>query len=298
MVFRALAQIATGQGVEEKDGAYLLSGGQARASRDGDWSETYVCNLFDWHLKEQETMPWLAGAAQWIFKDFSTPGRPDNPVPRMNQKGLLERDLTAKESYYVFQSWWAEKPMARISGHSWPIRWGAAGEAKMVKVYSNCATAELFLNGRSCGVRRRNGQDFPAAGLRWQAPFQAGENHLRVVAQQGSVAVEDEIRFQYQTEPWGKPASLALESTGRERDVVTLRARLLDAQGVPCLDARNVVRFAVAGDARLIDNLGTAGGSRQLELANGCASIKLRLTRARAVASVSSAGVASGFFTI
>ncbi|HEV3202569.1 MAG TPA: glycoside hydrolase family 2 TIM barrel-domain containing protein [Bryobacteraceae bacterium] len=84
---KVLARIATGQGVEEKDRAYLLTGGQARASKDGDWSETYICNLFDWHLKEQETMDWLAGSAQWVFKDFSTPLRPENPIPRMNQKG-------------------------------------------------------------------------------------------------------------------------------------------------------------------------------------------------------------------
>jgi beta-galactosidase len=40
------------------------SGGQARVSKDGDWSETYACNLFDWHLKTQETLPWLTGSAQ------------------------------------------------------------------------------------------------------------------------------------------------------------------------------------------------------------------------------------------
>ena len=45
--------------MEEKNRAYLLTGGQTRASKDGDWSETYICNLFDWHLKEQETMDYL-----------------------------------------------------------------------------------------------------------------------------------------------------------------------------------------------------------------------------------------------
>ena len=63
-------------------------------SKDGDWSETYLCNLVDWHLKEQETMPWLSGTAYWPFKDFSTPVRPDNPIPYMNQKGVVERDFT------------------------------------------------------------------------------------------------------------------------------------------------------------------------------------------------------------
>src|SRR5215469_3940400 len=127
-----LSKIATGQGTDERGLDYLLTGGQARASRDGDWSETYICNLFDWHLKEQETMPWLTGAAQWIFKDFSTPERPENPVPRVNQKGLVERDFTPKEGYYVFQSYWTDKPMAHIYGHSWPVRWGDEGEQKMV----------------------------------------------------------------------------------------------------------------------------------------------------------------------
>jgi len=295
---KVIAQIATGQGVEEKDRAYLLTGGQARASRDGDWSETYLCNLFDWHLKEQETMDFLAGAAQWIFKDFSTPDRPENPVPRMNQKGLLERDLTPKEGYYIFQSYWAQEPMARIYGHSWPIRWGEPGENKMVKVYSNCPEAELFLNGRSCGVKRRNSQDFPAAGLRWQVAFQAGENRLRAVARKNGREVADEIGFRYQTEKWDKPAVLALEETARGGGLVTLEARLADARGIRCLDARNVVRFRLAGDGELLQNLGTARGSRKVEMYNGRAVIRARLGKGEGVVSVSSEGVATAFHTI
>jgi beta-galactosidase len=60
----AMTKVAAGQGTDERGLDYLLTGGQARASKDGDWSETYICNLFDWHLKEQETMPYLTGAAQ------------------------------------------------------------------------------------------------------------------------------------------------------------------------------------------------------------------------------------------
>jgi beta-galactosidase len=293
-----LARISTGQGVEEKDRAYLLTGGQPRASRDGDWSESYICNLFDWHLKEQETMPWLAGAAQWAFKDFSTPGRPGNPVPCMNQKGLLERDLTPKEGYYVFQSYWAEKPMAHIYGHSWPIRWGQPAESKMVKVYSNCPTAELFANGESRGVKQRRSRDFPAAGLRWQVPFQPGENRLRVVAHKDGVEVTDEIRFRYQTEQWAQPAQLALDEAGRAGGVVTLEARLLDARKVPCLDARNVVRFKLAGDGNLMQNLGTTGGSRQVEMYNGRALIRVRIPKGEAVVSATVEGVPTALRTI
>jgi beta-galactosidase len=292
---KVIASIATGQGTEEKDRAYLLTGGQSRASRDGDWSETYICNLFDWHLKEQDTMDWLAGSAMWVFKDFCTPLRPENPVPYVNQKGVVERDLTPKEGFYVFQSYWAEKPMARIYGHSWPIRWGAAGEGKMVKVYSSCGSAELFLNGKSCGVKQRNSQDFPAAGLRWIVPFQAGENHLRVIAKKGAVEVVDEVRFHYQTEKWGKPAKLVLEPKVRAGDVVTLEARLLDAKGLQCLDARNAVRFAIAGDGELVENLGIAAGSRKVELANGRATVRARLKKGEAVVTVAAEGLPTAF---
>jgi beta-galactosidase len=290
---KVIASISTGQGTEEKDRAYLLTGGQARASRDGDWSETYICNLLDWHLKEQETMDFLPGSAMWVFKDFCTPLRPENPVPRVNQKGVVERDLTPKEGYYVFQSYWSEKPMARIYAHNWPIRWGAPGEGKMVKVYSNCASAELFLNGKSCGVKQRNSQDFPAAGLRWIVPFQAGENHLRVVAKKGTAEVTDEIRFRYVTEKWGKAAKILLAAQGSR-----IEARLVDADGRQCLDARNVIRFGIAGDGELVCNLGTAGGSRKVELANGRATIQARLTKGEAVVSGSVDGIPTAFVTV
>ena len=162
-----LTNVMTGEGTAEAGSAYRPVGGKARASRDGDWSESYMINLFDWYLKEQESMPDLTGTAQWIFKDFATPLRPENPVPRVNQKGIVERDGTPKESYYVFQSYWSEKPMIHIYGHTWPVRWGKSDEEKLVKVFSNCSEVELFVNGTSFGVKHRGISDFPAAGLRW-----------------------------------------------------------------------------------------------------------------------------------
>jgi beta-galactosidase len=51
----------------------------------------------------------------------------------------------------------------------------------MVKVYSNCQQVELFVNGQSAGVRQRDSQNFPAAGLRWLTPLREGKNTLRAV---------------------------------------------------------------------------------------------------------------------
>src|SRR4029077_17453750 len=143
------------------------------------------------------------------------------PIPKMNQKGIVERDLTPKEGYYVFQSYWSEKPMVHIYGHTWPVRWGDDGEQKLLKVYSNCETVELFVNGQSQGVKKRNSQDFPAAGLRWMVKL-SPENHLRAAGRKGPQTVEDEISFRYQTQKWGKPTQLQLREAGRKGDLVTI----------------------------------------------------------------------------
>jgi hypothetical protein len=295
---KMLGDVATGQGTAEKGLAYKATGGKARASKDGDWSETYICNLFDWHLKEQEQMRGLTGSAQWIFKDFATPLRPENPVPRVNQKGVVERDLTPKEGYYVFQSYWAEKPMVHIYGHTWPVRWGAAGEPKLVKVYSNCPEVELFVNDRSAGTRKRQSADFPAAGLRWMVPLDEGSNRLRAVGRKDGVEVGDAITVAYQTAKWGTPAALAPRQVGQRDGLATLEALLSDGSGTPCLDAANVVRFAAAGDGTLCDNLGTSIGARVVQLYNGRAQIQVRLTGSRADVSVASAGIPTAFCTV
>ncbi|MEI8041369.1 MAG: glycoside hydrolase family 2 TIM barrel-domain containing protein [Verrucomicrobiota bacterium] len=293
-----LGQVATGEGTAETGKAYKSSGGKARASKDGDWSESYIINLFDWHLKEQEQMPNLTGTAQWIFKDFATPLRPENPVPRVNQKGVVGRDGTPKESYYVFQSYWADKPMIHIYGHTWPLRWGKPGEEKLVKVFSNCREAELFVNGTSMGVKQRNVTNFPAAGLSWKVKLDEGPNTLRALGRSAGGEVSDEVSVGYQTTAWSKPARLVLKEIARTNRVATIEARLLDQAGVPCLDAANLVRFGLAGDGQLLDNLGTSTGSRAVQLCNGRAQISLKLSGSQAVASVSSDGLETVFCTL
>jgi len=279
-------KVETGKGTAEKGKAYKLAGGKVRMSKDGDWSESYMCNLFDWHLKEQEDMPWLTGSAAWIFKDFATPLRPENPVPRVNQKGVVERDGTPKETYYIFQSYWAEKPMIHIFGHGWPVRWGEAGKEKEVKVYSNCAEVELFVNGKSVGVKKRNVSDYPAAGLHWNVKLNEGTNQLRAVGK----GVSDELTVGYQTKKWSKPAKLKLEEIAQKDGIATLEARMLDTNDVPCLDCSNIVRFGLNGDGRLIDNLGTSTGSRVVQLCNGRATIQCEITNYKVCVSVSSEG--------
>jgi beta-galactosidase len=295
---RFMEQVITGGGTAETAHAYKSDGGSPRASKDGDWSESYICNLFDWHLKEQEQMTNLTGAAQWVFKDFATPLRPENPVPRVNQKGVLERDGTPKEAYYIFQSYWAEKPMIHIFGHAWPVRWGRTGAARTVKVFSNCSAVELFVNGHSAGVKQREVAAYPASGLHWEVEFTAGQNTLRAVGNPAGNQIVDEIQVAYQTTPWGEPVELTVQQVAQTNGIAMVEARAFDRSGVRCLDAANLVRFGLTGDGELLDNLGTASGSRSVQLSNGRAQIGVRLTGRKAIASVTSAGLPTQFLEL
>lgn len=286
-----LAAIKTGDGGDERAGDATFYGGKARVSKDGDWSESYQSNLIDWHLKEQEKMPWLTGTAYWPFKDFSTPLRPENPVSYVNQKGVVERDFTKKEAYYIFQSYWTEKPMIHIYGHNWPIRWGKAGEEKMVKVYSNCTEAELILNGRNYGRKKRNSQDFPAAGLRWNLAFNEGMNEIQVKGYKGKTVVTDTIRFKYETRKWNKPNAIRAIKTVQKNGNVKVDVQLVDENGVPCLDAANYFEYEFAGDGELIKNQGTSTASSKVQAFNGRGSISIKTNSSKSTLYVKSPGL-------
>lgn len=297
-IFANLKGIESGKSADERAGDASLYGGAARASKDGDWSESYIVRLIDWHLKEQETMPWLTGAAYWPFKDFSTPVRPENPVPYVNQKGVIERDFTPKESYYVFQSYWTTEPMVHIYGHSWPVRWGNKGDRKEVLVYSNCEEVELFVNGVSQGVKKRNSQDYPAAGLRWNCVYEEGRNDIRAVAVKGKIEVTDEISQEYQTAKWGKEASMQLSVVSREGDTVLLEAQLFDKDGIRCLDSKKYIEFEQSGDGTLIQNQGTSTGSRKVQAYNGRARIKVKLNNGKSIVAVKSDNLPTVFLDL
>ena len=109
-------------------------------------------------------MPWLTGTAFWVFKDFSTPLRPDNPVPYVNQKGVVERDLTKKEAYYVFQSYWTKQPMIHIYGHNWRTRWGKVNEEKRDSGIFQLCSSRAVRERRQSGSQATQQPGFSGSG--------------------------------------------------------------------------------------------------------------------------------------
>ena len=100
----------TGEGKIQSDGweEAIVQTDVANIAQIGDWSENYIVDLFDWHLRISENDDSFVGNIQWAFKDFGTPLRPENAIPYMNQKGLVDRNGNKKDAFYVFKSYWSK----------------------------------------------------------------------------------------------------------------------------------------------------------------------------------------------
>ena len=253
-------------------------------AQGGDWSESYIVDLFDWHLMTSESTDWFAGNAQWAFKDFGTPLRPENAIPYVNQKGLVDRAGKPKDAFYVFQSYWSKEPMVYIESHTWTERIGEVGETKMMDVYSNCPEVELFLNGVSQGTKKRDQTAFPACGLRWPVQLEKGENTLIAIGKtaKGKIA-RDTISVKYLVEPYGKPHEIVLSTEPLPNGNLLIVATMQDKKHQRVLNYEKPVYFSHDGGGHLLENYGTPTRSRVIEFANGRASVEYAPGESKAV---------------
>jgi beta-galactosidase len=244
-------------------------------AKDSDWNENYIVDLFDWHLNVSENMQGFAGNAQWAFKDFGSPLRPENPIPYMNQKGLVDRAGNKKDAYHVFASYWSEKPVCWIESDTWTERNGPK-EGRDVTVYCNTQSAELYLNGASLGKKDKQKGAVPAGGFVWKVPFKNGDNSLLVKGFNGKKQVTEgsqQVRYLIGEHDKFKRIELTKTKLDGNRWLVTAEAQ--DKDGNRVLDYSERAYFFNIGDqGKLLENFGTPNRSSVIEMASGLASIE------------------------
>lgn len=248
-------------------------------AQSGDWSESYQTDLLDWHLMVSEHDTTLTGSAQWAFRDFATPLRPGDPIPYVNQKGLVDRAGVPKDAYYVFLSYWTRRPrFVYLLSHTWTHREGPPGVAREVRAYSNCRAVALAVDGVVQGTRRRDANDFPSQGLRWPVHFRPGVNRLVARCVDDPIAgdsVGDSLVVDYAVGHAGRPDHIALSTTPLPDGNLLVQALVEDAAGRRVLDDHSRVYFSYNGSGRLRVNEGTPTGSSIIETANGRAAVEL-----------------------
>lgn len=252
--------------------------GVVSVAKYGDWSESYIVDLFDWHLKVSESLPNFGGNAQWAFKDFATPLRPENSLPYINQKGLVDRQGRPKEAYWVFKSYWTKTPaFCRIYGHSWTERQGGKDSDQQVRVYCNTDSARLTLNGVALDEKTKDPDIFPASGLFWDVKFKEGENSLSVNGKSADgLKAFDSLTINYSEQAYGKLADIRLSSKALDNGLILIEAVAVDNKGQRVHSSRERVYFSQTNTdtgGRLLESYGTPDKSSIIEMANGYAGI-------------------------
>ena len=267
-----------GEGIIKSEGweEAIVQTKVANIAQIGDWSENYIVDLFDWHLHISENDPTFVGNMQWAFKDFATPLRPEDDIPYMNQKGLVDRNGNPKDAFYVFKSYWSEKPFTYIESHTWTDRQGPKNTPRTICVFSNCPKVELFLNGVSLGVKNRDITSYPACGLTWEVNFADGKNNfLAVGITKEGKKVNDTIDVNYRYVKNGAADGLKLSAEKMKNGNYLVTAIAVDKNNMRCLDYEDRVYFQCLSGGSTLKNQGTPTGSESIKMSNGKASIEV-----------------------
>lgn len=146
-----------------------------------------------WATLSQKSYLW--GTWLWNAFDFATTIRHEGDADDINTKGLVTYDRKIrKDAWYFYKANWATTPTVHINGRRYVDR---AYPVTDVRVYSNGATTELTLNGRSLGQRA----DCPQRVCVWPAVrLEPGENILVAHARFEGQLVEDRIVWRRPTD--------------------------------------------------------------------------------------------------
>lgn len=201
--------------------------------------------------------PYIFGQFLWTGIDYLGEA---GPWPsRGSSAGLLDLTGAVKPRGRFRAALWSDHPVAflgteqapadqRQSIDAWPIWNYEPGARVRVLCYTNAAKARLQLNGRAVGDDRARD---PATGvIAWDVPFEPGELDVIGLDAAGTETCRDRLRTA------GPAATLRLTVDNPALDpdhgVAMVAAQVVDAGGVPVMDARPMVACTVDGPARLL----------------------------------------------
>ena len=136
--------------------------------------------------QQMKARPFLWSKFIWNLFDFASDGRNEGNAPGINDKGLVTYDRQVrKDAFYYYKANWTTDPMVYITGHTFTNR---LTNAITAKVYANCDSVELFLNGVSQGSTTSTNCIFT-----WPLILDAGSNSVQAVGTKGTTQVTDSL---------------------------------------------------------------------------------------------------------
>jgi len=139
----------------------------------------------DW--AELKSRPFVWATFVWNLTDFTVAGRHEGGVPGRNDKGLVTADRQVKkDAFYFYKANWSDEPVIYITSRRFTQRITPVTD---VKVYSNATKVEIFINGRSQGWRKNDGN---AVFVWTNIHLSPGTNHVEARGTRNGQLIQDE----------------------------------------------------------------------------------------------------------
>jgi beta-galactosidase len=206
-------------------------------------------NLPDDDFIMQDDKPWVIGEFVWTGFDYLGEPTPyDTSWPsRSSYFGISDLAGLPKDRYYLYKSRWNKtEPTLHILPHwNWE---GREGQNTPVFVYTNYDSAELFLNGKSLGVQKKD-KSTPQNRYRlmWMdVKYEPGTLKVVALDKDGKPVKEAEIKTA------GQPDRIVLSADRKElkadgKDLSYVTVSLVDKDGNPCPTAADALTLEVKG---------------------------------------------------
>jgi beta-galactosidase len=208
-------------------------------------------NVPDEDFVLQDDKPWVIGEFVWTGFDYLGEPTPyDEKWPsRSSYFGISDLAGLPKDRFYLYRSRWntQDKTLHILPHWNWK---GREGEVTPVFVYTNYDSAELFINGKSMGVQKKNNST-PQNRYRlmWMdVKYEPGTVKVVAFDSNGKIAAESEIKTA------GDPYKIVLEPDRKiikadGEDISFVTVSVVDKNGIPCPTAVNELQFKVTGAA-------------------------------------------------
>ena len=148
--------------------------------------EEYQDLFHETYWQAMKARPFLWSKFIWNMFDFASDARNEGDTPGRNDKGLVTYDRQVrKDAFYWYKANWTTDPMVYITGHTFTNR---LANAITAKVYANCDSVELILNGISQGSVVSTNCIFL-----WPVTLQGGTNVVQAVGTKGGTNVTDSL---------------------------------------------------------------------------------------------------------
>jgi beta-galactosidase len=223
------------------------------------YDPSFSCSSYDhcrapWGSHHENTLrlvsenDFISGQYIWTGFDYIGEPTPYGWPARSSYFGIVDLAGFPKDIYYMYQSQWTDKDVLHLFPH-W--NWEEGQEIDLWAYFNHADEVELFINGRSQGVKTMPEDKYHVV---WRVKYEPGT--IKAVSRKdGKMVVEKEIHTA------GEPAQIRLSADRTEiqadgADLSFITVEIVDKDGNLCPNADNLVNFDVQGAAFIagVDN--------------------------------------------